>query len=332
MENIRSMDSHASGYKAIPFIPVFLLVLLLAFPALSVEGAANGLALWFQVVLPTLAPFMICTQMIVGLGGVSLLIRPVYPFLYAVFRLSPSGSYVLLCGLLCGYPLGARLCADFYERGELSSEEARYLLSICNHPSPMFLLGFIRGLLPFPIPGFLLPLCLYLPILPISWISRRRYGFSGSAHVSGMHASATKGITLESILLSTAETMVLIGNYMMLFSILAVWIWRIPLLPDSFKALLSGIAEITTGIRQICQVYPPDQILLPAAAVTAFGGLSGLFQTKGILSFVSDPRCGAQKNAGLSIRHYVLWKLLHAGLTCLILVTAENLLRQLPHL
>ena len=39
----------------------------------------------------------------------------------------------------------------------------------------------------------------------------------------------------------------------------------------------------------------------------AFGGFSGIFQTKSVL-----------KNAGLSIRHYMLWKMLHSALSCLI--------------
>ena len=39
----------------------------------------------------------------------------------------------------------------------------------------------------------------------------------------------------------------------------------------------------------------------------AFGGCSGIFQTKSVL-----------KNAGLSIRHYMLWKLMHSGLSCIL--------------
>ncbi len=323
------MECCPTKSPALPCIPILLLALLLAFPSLSVKGAANGLLLWFQVVLPTLAPFMICTQMIVALGGVSLLIRPFYPLIHRVFGLSPSGAYVLLCGLLCGYPLGAKLCADFYEKGELSSREAQYLFSISNHPSPMFLLGFVNGQLPLTVPAFLLPLCLYLPILPISWISRRVYGFSVLPEDETKPRPAFGSCTLETVLLSTAETMVLIGSYMMLFSILAAWIGRLSMIPAPLQAILSGAAEITTGVHLICQVFPPNAVLFPVAAVTAFGGFSGIFQTKGVVA--SGSKQQDKKNAGLSIRHYVLWKLLHAGFTCLILLTAELLLLRLLH-
>lgn len=50
--------------KIVRFVPILFLILLLSFPALAVEGAANGLLLWFNVILPTLAPFIICTQAI----------------------------------------------------------------------------------------------------------------------------------------------------------------------------------------------------------------------------------------------------------------------------
>lgn len=36
-------------------LSILILGLLLAFPTLAVEGAAAGLLLWFNVVLPTLA-------------------------------------------------------------------------------------------------------------------------------------------------------------------------------------------------------------------------------------------------------------------------------------
>lgn len=153
--------------------PIVLLGLLLSFPALSVKGAADGLLLWFNIVLPTLSPFIICTQMVVALGGADLLTRPFYPAAHSLFGLSRPGTYVLLCGLLCGYPLGAKMCGDFLMRGEITQTEAEYLLSICNHPSPMFLLGFVGARLQHTLSPVFLLACFYLPVIPVSLLSRR---------------------------------------------------------------------------------------------------------------------------------------------------------------
>lgn len=315
-------------HPKLPIVPIVCLCLLLFFPSLSVKGACSGLLLWFNVVLPTLAPFIICTQMITALGGAELLMAPFAPLSKRLFCLSLSGSYILLCGLLCGYPLGAKMCADFKKRGAVSQEEASYLLAICNHPSPMFLLGYVRSQLPLPPSPALLLLCLYLPILPLSFLSRRFYtgrikrspdktlhfrqsrlSAQSASHPEkdgGDNTTAAKKPTLEDAIASTCETMVIIGGYIMLFSILAAWIQTLPLLSPSTRALLTGMAEITTGIHSLCTSLPAAHAALPVICATAFGGFSGIFQTKSVI-----------KDSGLSIFHYLGWKILHAGLSCL---------------
>lgn len=291
------------------FLPILLLGLLLAFPALSVRGAQNGLLLWFHVVLPTLAPFIICTQMITALGGAKWMMRPFGPLLRHLFRLSLSGSYILLCGLLCGYPLGAKMCADFCRQKVISKKEAAYLLAICNHPSPMFLLGYVRAQLPAPAPAVLLLTCLYLPILPLSLAARHFY------HIDSCNATPAKNtsphtaetFSLENAIAAACETMVIIGGYLMLFSILVVWIQEFPFCTPFVRALLTGAAEITTGINSLCSFFYDKKALMAVICAVAFGGFSGIFQTKSVI-----------QGTGLSIRQYTGWKLAHAFLSCLI--------------
>lgn len=310
--------------------PVLLLGLLLLFPGCSIQGASNGILLWFQVVLPTLAPFIICTQMVVSLGGVDLLVRPFRRPARRLLGLSESGTYVLICGLLCGYPLGAKLCADFLKTGKLDRREAEYLLAICNHPSPMFLLGFVKNQLPVPVHPAHLLACMYLPVIPTAFLARRFYTGSGRAGDSRGPVMAAlsvaagppaedggrpDGVSLEEILLSTCETMVVIGGYIMLFSILAVWIQQLAMIPPQLKALLAGIAEITTGVSQICRNLPDGRSVPLVIAVVAFGGLSGIFQTRSVI-----------KKAGLSIRHYISWKIIHTCFSCFVFILLTLLL------
>ena len=314
-------------------LAVILLCLLLVFPLVSVKGASDGLLLWFHVVLPTLSPFIICTQAIVALHAVELIMRPVYPLFKRMFHLSMPGAYVLLCGLLCGYPLGARLCAQFLESGRITEREAKQLLAICNHPSPMFLLGYVRNQIPFFVSPILLLLCMYLPILPLSVIAGRVYrkdkeprNKSAGDNVSSLsEVTVQQGapVSLEKIIHSTCETMVLIGAYMMLFSILAAWINACPFFSDTVKAVCVAVTEITVGVHSLC-IFLPRSLVLPAVlACVSFGGLSGIFQTKSVI------RCET-KNAGLNVRHYVLWKILHAALACAVFAALTALFGALP--
>ena len=298
--------------KIVRFIPVLLLCLLLMFPALSVQGAANGLLLWFNVILPTLAPFIICTQAITALDGVSVMVRPVYPLIKTLFGLSPSGAYVFICGLLCGYPLGARLCADYQKAGKISRQEASYLLAFCNHPSPMFLAGYVCSQLNRAVSPVRLFVLLYLPIIPVAMLARHHYRIrepfeKAELAIAEVSDRVEKNpFSLDELIYSTCETMVLIGGYIMLFSIFALWLQHLPGLPAGVIACLSGIMEITTGVNQICQTFPASAALLPVVAIVAFGGCSGIFQTKSVI-----------KNARLSIRHYVAWKCVHMAITCI---------------
>ncbi len=295
----------------LPSLCILFLGLLLRFPSLSVQGALNGLLLWFNIVLPTLAPFIICTQMIVALNGVNLLITPVSPLFKTLFGLNKSGAYVLLCGLLCGYPLGAKMCADFRQHGSLTDAQASYLLAICNHPSPMFLLGYVQQQLPLPVPPMLLAACLYLPILFIAPLAGHLYGISPNFRPEIPNSRPLlwqAKPSLEDTIASTCETMVIIGGYIMLFSILAAWIQNLSFLPPILQALLTGLAEITTGVNCLCSSLSPDKALLPTVCAVAFGGLSGIFQTKSVI-----------KNSGLRLRHYIGWKIFHAFLSAVIL-------------
>ena len=97
---------------------------------------------------------------------------PFYPVLWAC----PSReAFVFITGLLCGYPMGARMDSRFLEEGRIELNEARTLLAVSNHPSPMFILGYIcvQAASLFSssnaCPPWIFLTALYLPILPVSF-------------------------------------------------------------------------------------------------------------------------------------------------------------------
>ena len=45
---------------------IALFVLMLLFPQPVFKGASSGLLLWFNVILPTLLPFMIVSNLLIG--------------------------------------------------------------------------------------------------------------------------------------------------------------------------------------------------------------------------------------------------------------------------
>ena len=309
-------------------LSVLCLLMLLFNPGLALEGARQGLVLWGNVVLPTLLPFMICSGVIVAMDAIRILTGPFKPILSGILSLSDQGSFCLMSGLLCGYPMGAKTTSDFLDQGRLSVREGKYLLAISNHPSPMFVLGFVMAqiaLIPSmipPCPLWAVLAALYLPILPISMLARYCYHYkrqpleetypvtaqSEPGTPACSEPETTACFSFDTHMMSCFETMVKIGGYIILFSILALYLTVFPFqMPPLLRPALLGSVEITTGIQIIASSVPGKMGALLIIGSAAFGGFSGIFQTKSVL-----------KNAGLSIRHYMLWKILHSALSCLI--------------
>lgn len=98
----------------IPVMPLFSVLcffLLLTFPKLSIEGARNGLLLWFQTIVPTLFPFLICSGLVTSMGGISYLVKPIYPVFHTFFGMSESGIYTFLLGSSAVFPWGPKSAA-----------------------------------------------------------------------------------------------------------------------------------------------------------------------------------------------------------------------------
>lgn len=314
-----------------------LMVFLLLYPRFAAEGARYGLLLWYTSVVPSLFPFMVLSSLIVSSGGVSLLMKPVRAFLGPWLPLSENGCYTLISGLLCGCPMGAKTCGDFVREGKLSVQEGRFLMAICNHPSPMFLLGFVCPLFEAEMHPSRLLLSIYLPLLPLAALAKRIYFPVLPAPASnGSRPQIQPAPVLDTAILAAAEILCRIGGYLMLFSIVIVFLRRALWLPASLRIFLMGAMEMTTGVREVSASLPFPDSGTAAAAILAFGGICGIFQTRAVTASGwpeekkrrtddggSSPkdredRTEDKKIAGLSIRQYILWKLLHSALAAVI--------------
>lgn len=333
-----ALSAGPGSFAALALAVVMLLLLL--FPKLSLEGARNGLLLWYQTVLPTLLPFMICTNLVVSMNAMKLLTAPFAPVFKRVFRLSDPGCFVLLTGILCGYPMGAKNCSDLLEQGCLSLPEARCLYAVSNFPSPMFLAGYMMAKASqtaesqLTLPFWKIAAAVYLPVLPMFFLAAALYGYDGAIKIHDKADDkiqvrrqdrergaqdrspyqASPSLPLDEALSSSISVMVRIGGYLMLFSILARFIGIIFPAGSFLTCLLVSAAEMTTGMEAVSQrVWGFPGVLLIVGAGT-FGGLSGAFQVRSVT-----------KNAGCSIRHYILWKTMHCLLACLFLTCAALL-------
>ena len=129
--------------KIILFFCLCLMIFLLLHPQDALAAAKDGLSLWLNVMIPTLLPFLILTGILLKTGNIQKLLRPLSPAGKILLGLSPAGLYVLILGLLCGYPIGAKLAHDLYIEQQISRREGEYLLTFSCNASPAFILSYL---------------------------------------------------------------------------------------------------------------------------------------------------------------------------------------------
>lgn len=283
----------------VPALVVGLLILMFIFPIPSLNGAKTGLLLWFNTVLPTLLPFIILSNIIIKLNITRYICFIFSPILTRIFHVSVNGCYPIIMGLVSGYPLSAKTCADLEVEGNISLEEGQFLLSLCNNASTMFITSYIA------ISNLKMPAHQYeiLGIIYLSaFISAFLYRFS--KYTSRKISRKSKNIFLPGVeitefnnrtkkldfhlideaILDGFEVITKIGGYIILFSILATIIKTLGNENSFIKLIIVGFLEITTGIDIISHsALDASKKIVLIIAVTAFGGLSSVAQTKSVM-------------------------------------------------
>ena len=291
---------------------IFLCLLLfiayiLTAPKDAVNAASVGLVLWYTRVLPTLLPFVILSNILMDSNYLQYLNKITAPLVSRLIPVSDNGAFVLLSGFLFGFPIGSKNCAALLASGKIKRREADVLFIITNNISPVFVTSFILYTL----------LILYFPALLLGSIllsaDARRTKDRTAFHAQKQPASGSQMNfkIIDTGIMDGFETLTRLGGYIMLFSMIASLLQKLPV-PRVVTLILTGMVEITNGIAMLPDSGLPQSVQYVLAVVyTAFGGLSGIAQTSSMI-----------RDTPLSIKRYCIAKLLLAAccglLACLV--------------
>ncbi len=117
------------------------MLLVLVYPDASLSAALRGMAIWWDVLFPSLFPFFVISELMLGFGVVHLFGALFDPLMRPLFRIPGSGGFVLAMGYVSGYPVGARLTAKLREQNLLTRVEGERLVACTTSSDPIFLLG-----------------------------------------------------------------------------------------------------------------------------------------------------------------------------------------------
>ena len=293
---------------------IALFVLMLLFPQPVFKGASSGLLLWFNVILPTLLPFMIVSNLLIGTRAIDAISKVFGPVMCRLFGVTRYGSFAIIAGFLCGYPMGGKVTADLVRKQYITWQEGQYLLSFTNNTSPMFIISYVvwQNLKDT---SRTMPALLILILSPIlcSFLFRIYYRPGARIHSSGCPPlpKAAAASLMDSCIMNGFETITKVGGYIMLFSILIALLQKLPLDHSLFSLLLLPSLEMTNGIPLLCaSPLSADACFVLSLALTSFGGWCSVAQTR---SMVQGTR--------LPITPYIIEKLITTLVTSLLAYT-----------
>lgn len=300
---------------------------LMLYPQEAMQAARDGLALCYNVIIPSLFPFFVLSALIVELGLAGYLGRALEGVMRPLFRVSGSCASAFALGFIGGYPVGATTAISLYQKGMCSKTEAERLLAFCNNSGPAFILGVVgAGVFGSGRVGLLLYLAHAAASVCIGVLFRfykagedrgRKGRTAPQFHAQRFTAAFTGSI--KNSFLSTLNICAFVVFFTVVIQLLslsgilsaAAKALALLLSPAGLSAewaekLLVGLIELSSGVWALSETGALAGRLSMAAFMLGWAGVSVHCQ---VLSFIGG--------SGLSVRTYIVGKLLHGGLSAL---------------
>ncbi len=327
------------------FATVFVTVAMVQYPKDAFDSAIMGLNLWWNVVFPSLLPFFILSEILMGLGVVHFIGVLLEPLMRPVFNVPGVGAFALSMGLASGYPMDAVITSKFRKDQLCTAVEAERLLSFTNTADPLFMFGAVAvGMFAMPELGATIALAHYLSSFLVGIIFRfhargRDRQTPDAATPPGnivlrafralygarQEDKRSMGQLLGDAVKSSMNTILLIGGFIIVFSVFlrivsvmgvtsvleTAFSWVLSAVGFSVNlapSLVSGFFEIDIGTMAASQADAPlVEKVAVAGAIIAWSGLSVHGQVASIVI-----------ESGIRITPYIFGRLLHAVLAVLI--------------
>lgn len=290
--------------KTIPYISVAIVtVLMLITPKNSLENAHRSLMLCFDVIIPSLFPFFICSGLLIYSGMAKSISKFCRPIMKPLFNINSCGASAFVLGIISGYPLGAVTACNLYESGYLSKTETERLLSFCNNSGPLFILGAVgTAIYSNPKIGILLYIAHIFAALSVGFIFRFYASDKHSAPDYTINQSE-QGFaeTFSQVLNSSINSILTVCGAIIFFGAVSGTISGFLPKNGIAKALITAVLEMTNGINSISllDISLTNKLLLSAFAV----GFAGLCIHLQVMATVAKQH--------LSLLPYIFGKLLH---------------------
>lgn len=289
-----------------PLFAAAALAALLFQPELARQSVQSGLRLCAEVLIPSLFPFLVLSELCIRLGVLEPLENRLARLMQPCFGVGAGAAGAFIMGLLGGFPSGARAVVCEMESGRLTREEARRAVCFCNNCGPGFLFGFVAvSVFHSVLCGLVLYLIQILSAVCVGMLLKKEPAASGGDRARAKAPPAFSEAFTQSVK-SAGLSMLYISAFVSFFSLLSAFSLRFlpDDLPQSLSVFIKGVLELSGGVSALSQIGLPFRAkFLLCSFFAGFGGLCVLAQSAAILH-----------EAGLCAGGMLRARLLQAGL------------------
>ncbi|NLW55502.1 MAG: sporulation integral membrane protein YlbJ [Firmicutes bacterium] len=313
MKSIESPKQKGAFYL-LALLFTLITISLAVYPQVCLEAAKEGLQIFGQIVFPSLFPFFVLTEVMLGLGIVHFIGVFLEPLMRPVFNVPGVGAFALSMGLAAGYPMDAVITGKFRRMNLCSQIEGERLLAFTNTADPLFMFGAVAvGMFGHPEIGAIIAIAHYLSAFTVGFIYRF-YGLkerpAPETEQPGQHSENILKRAVREMLKAHREdnrplgqlagdavnesisTLLMIGGFIIVFSVVSRLMEEIGLMslilpgikgllktlglnPALGTAIIKGFLEIDLGTVAAAQAMAPlGDRLVVASAIIAWSGLS----------------------------------------------------------
>ncbi len=297
--------------KIFPIILIMAMILMIINSAKCAESFLQGLKLWGVTVLPCTLPFLFLSNLVSYSVDFNKRCNK------RILGINPVYLYVFTFSILSGYPVGAKLTADFYQDETIDTNQAQTIATLSSVGSSTFIISVIGNCL---FSNIKIGIIIYLShILSCLICTLSIKNFFKSSYYKNFPVKAEKNNVLYDCIFKSVQTSLIIGGFICVFSVLIKTIEIIGFFDlfakifsfisdkEHIKSFLICLLESSNGVKAVSALGEATANIALSSFAMSFGGLCVICQS---VSFLE--KCKIKKGV------FIVFKLLH-GIISLIL-------------
>lgn len=304
------MNKKISSFTVVSLSLIFLILMITSSDTV-IESVSFSISIWKDNLFPTLFPFFVVSNILMQYGFVDIIGNILSIPMKKIYKLPGEAGFVLAASLFSGFPSGAKYTTNLVKENKITESDASRLLTFTHYSNPLFILGFIGNIvLNNQKIAFLILISHILAGLIVGYLFS--INIKNDIKIEKKIQNNTKkeitfGKCLSDSVMDSLNTMFLLLGIVTVFLICSTMIENLFNLPKEYASILSGILEMTQGIKSLTTLEISDFLkTIIITGIISFGGFSVHMQ---VISIISEYK--------IKYKQFLIARILHMLIACI---------------